>query len=227
MSDAKSPQKTRKPPAPKKVAGRGVMPQAVRRRRPEVETKQQLIELSGELIGEYGFAGCSIARLTQLAGISHGAFYRYFSSQQDLFDQVLPTFGKSMLAYIGAAVQDCADILEIERAGFNANFDYLLAHPYMYRLQFEAQMYSPEGYFTWQDHLATAYARSLQRRLPPEKADKITFDDLKVVTNMLIGARTWLWMSYGLEEGKVVPLSDQARSVYLKFSQRVLQELLE
>src|ERR1700759_5428746 len=102
-------------------------------------TRSQLLEAAGKLIGKYGYAGCSIARVTARAKIAHGTFYLHFKSQQDLFDHVLPVLGSKMLEVIAGAIPDPRDVIDLERRGFQANFDYLTSHPYMYRVLTEAE----------------------------------------------------------------------------------------
>src|SRR5690606_18903486 len=64
------------------------------------EIKRRLFEAAVKVVGRYGYAEASVARITQQAGVAHGTFYNYFENRQDLLDQLLPTLGHRMRAYI-------------------------------------------------------------------------------------------------------------------------------
>lgn len=180
------------------------------------ETRQQLLEAAGRVIGKYGYAGCTIARVTARAKIAHGTFYLHFRSQQELFDQVLPVLGAGMLKVIAAAIRDSKDILDLERRGFEANFAYLSAHPHMYRVLSEAELYAPEAFQGYLDTLTLGYARSLRRSLSPDMGD-LSDTELETLATMLIGARTYLLMRYGVKNHAVKPLPADKIETYLKF----------
>jgi AcrR family transcriptional regulator len=181
------------------------------------ETRMKLIEAAGKTIGKYGYVGCSIARVTTRAKIAHGAFYLHFSSQKDLFDAVLPTLGASMLHVIGQAIQHPKDILDLERRGFEANFDYLTKHPYMYRVLTEAELYAPAAFEQHMNAMVTGYARSLRRSRFSHHIDAYDDEELETIATMLIGARTFLLMRYGVDNNAVKPLPAGKIEAYLKF----------
>ena len=70
--------KRKRPPSPRQIAKNS-------------ETRRRLIEAAGLVVGKYGYAGASIARITAKAGVAHGTFYLHFANQQALFDVLLRT----------------------------------------------------------------------------------------------------------------------------------------
>jgi AcrR family transcriptional regulator len=191
-------------------------PSAARLQRNE-EVRLSLIESAGKTIGKYGYAGCSISRVTARAKIAHGAFYLHFSSQQDLYNAVLPTLGASMLHLIGQAIQSPKDIIDLERRGFKANFDYLTEHPYMYRVLSEAELYAPAAFQQHVNAMVTGYVRSLRRSRFLYYIDSYSDKELEAVATMLIGARAYLLMRYGVVNNAVKPLPPGKLETYLKF----------
>ena len=191
-------------------------PSAARLQRNE-EVRLRLIESAGKIIGKYGYLGCSISRVTARAKIAHGAFYLHFSSQQDLFDAVLPTLGASMLHVIGQAIQSPKDIIDLERRGFKANFDYLTDHPYMYRVLSEAELYAPAAFHQHVNAMVTGYVRSLLRSRFSHFIDSYSDEELETVATMLIGARAYLLTRYGVANNAVKPLPPGKLEAYLKF----------
>jgi AcrR family transcriptional regulator len=187
------------------------------RLQPNEEVRLKLIEAAGKMIGKYGYAGCSIARVTARAKFAHGAFYLNFASQQDLFDAVLPTLGASMLHEIGQAIQSPKDIIDLERRGFKANFDYLTNHPYLYRVLSEAELYAPAAYHQHLNAMVTGYVHSLRRSRFLHYIDSYSDDELEAIATMLIGARAYLLMRYGVVNNAVKPLPSGKLEAYLKF----------
>lgn len=181
------------------------------------QTRLHLLEAAGKVIGKYGYAGCTIARVTAKTKIAHGTFYLHFSSQQDLFDAVLPTLGERMLKLIAAAIHEPKDIIDLERRGFEENFAYLSKNNYMYRVLTEAELYAPKSFRQYMDGLANAYGRSLRRSKFGHQLDHFDDEELETIATMLIGARTYLLMRYGVINNVVKPLPKGKLESYLKF----------
>jgi AcrR family transcriptional regulator len=180
-------------------------------------TRLQMLEAAGRIIGKYGYSGCSIARVTAKAEVAHGTFYLHFGSQQDLFDAVLPVLGARMLTSIASAIQDPRDVIDLETRGFQANFDYLAKHPYMYRVLSEAELFAPGAFKQHVDTMVAGYARSLRRSKFAAQIEEFADDELETIATMLIGARTYLLMRYGVSDNVVKPLPPGKMESYLKF----------
>lgn len=180
-------------------------------------TRLQLLRAAGKVIGKYGYSGCTIARVTAKTKIAHGTFYLHFGCQQDLFDAVLPVLGARMLQVIAEAIHDSKDIIELERRGFQANFAYLSKNNYMYRVLTEAELYAPKSFRQYMDDVASAYGRSLRRSKFGHQLDDFDDEELETIATMLIGARTYLLMRYGVIDNVVKPLPQDKLESYLKF----------
>jgi TetR/AcrR family transcriptional repressor of nem operon len=53
------------------------------------ENRAQILEAAGRLFRERGFDGVSVAEVMQAAGLTHGGFYGYFASKDDLIAHTL------------------------------------------------------------------------------------------------------------------------------------------
>lgn len=194
-----------------------------RRRRSEAqlqkneETRMRLLNAAARVIGKYGYAGCSIARVAARAKVAHGTFYLHFKSQQELFDLLLPTLGARMLDRISEAVRNAPSLLEVERRGLETNFAYLVAHPYMYRLMMEAELFAPTAFRAHIYMLIERYVRSLRRSLKDQDAPLYSDVELEQVASMLLGARSYLLMRFCAVDGKIQPLSPDILDTYLRF----------
>ena len=63
-------------------------------------TKQKLFEAATKMVGKYGYAEASVARITEAAGVAQGTFYNHFENRQELLDQLLPKIGTDMVYFI-------------------------------------------------------------------------------------------------------------------------------
>lgn len=188
-----------------------------RRRRRNAATRRGLIEAAARVVGEHGYGGASIARITAEAGVAHGAFYLHFESQQALFDMLLPHIGEEMIDSIGAAVREAHSLAEIERRGIRANFAYLEAHPELRRILREAEAFAPEAYATFIGMLNARYLGSLRRSLAAGHIRGFTEAELEVVATMLMGARDFLIQRYTASDTGFAPLAEDVADVYLRF----------
>lgn len=73
--------------------------QSVRRRRKRGERKQELIELSIDVLAEYGYSGFTIAELAKAAGVSTALILFHFKTKKQLLLEVLKSLASD---YFGA-----------------------------------------------------------------------------------------------------------------------------
>ncbi len=152
-------------------------------------TRQRLLQATAEVVGEQGFAKASIDAITQRAEIAHGAFYLYFSSRQDAFDQVLAQLGQDLTSEIGAAIRDSHDIVELEKRAFQANITFSDTHPYMHRFMTEAELFAPDAYQAFMGSLRAGYVRSLKRSHRAGELADFREEELDAVAVLLMGLR--------------------------------------
>ncbi|HUN99350.1 MAG TPA: helix-turn-helix domain-containing protein, partial [Bradyrhizobium sp.] len=63
-------------------------------------TKQKIFDAATRIVGRYGYAEASVARITEQAGVAQGTFYNHFDNRQELLDQLLPKIGQDMVRFI-------------------------------------------------------------------------------------------------------------------------------
>ncbi len=180
------------------------------------ETRRRLIEAAGRVVGKHGYAGASIARITEKAGVAHGAFYLHFRSQQDLFDILLPTIGADMLAAISEAIQDAGSLDELERRGFQAMIDYLVQHPHLWRVTTEAELYAPKAHAQHLQSMTQRYVRSLRRSLAHDEVRDFDETELEAVAAMLMGARHYLITRHAVVGGKIRAVEGSLAETYVR-----------
>ena len=125
-------------------------------------TKRKIFDAATKIVGKYGYAEASVARITEEAGVAQGTFYNHFENRQELLDQLLPKIGIDMVRFIRARTGTAQTARqEIER--FSAFFDFIREVPEFLRILNEAEFFAPIGYQKHFDNISTAYVRILQR----------------------------------------------------------------
>lgn len=181
--------------------------------------KRRLFEAAITVVGEHGYAGATVSRITNLAKVAQGTFYNYFPNRQDLLDQLLPTLGQEMLNYIRDKIQGVEGEKELERARFRAFFDYLIETPQFMRILYEAQLYAPTGYDRHMQNVSRNYIRALQKG---GFSKRFSEQELEVVTLMMMGARSYLSYAFAYDGDKVNLPPDAVFSAYDKLILRGL-----
>src|SRR3546814_15231196 len=87
----------------------------------------------------------------------------------------------------------------------------------MYRVLTEAEMFAPAAYHRHMDSMVSGYARSLRRSKFAHQLEGFDSEELETIATMLIGARTFLLMRYGVENNIVKTLPADKLESYLKF----------
>src|SRR5215204_3361823 len=91
-------------------------------------TKQRLLDAATKVVGKYGYAEASVARITEEAGVAQGTFYNHFENRQELLDQLLPKLGIDMVEFIRERT-GTADAATQEIKRFGAFFDFIREVP--------------------------------------------------------------------------------------------------
>ena len=85
-------------------------------------TRRRLLDAAERIFGEIGFYDASIVKITEAAGVAQGTFYLYFSSKQEIFEELV----RDLNARVRHAMQESAaqgrDRIEAERLGFRGYF---------------------------------------------------------------------------------------------------------
>lgn len=65
--------------------------------------REELLDLAFSLCRSEGFDAMSVDQLTRVAGVAKGTFYHYFSSKDDLLEQLVHRFGDALFDLLSAA----------------------------------------------------------------------------------------------------------------------------
>jgi AcrR family transcriptional regulator len=184
-------------------------------------TKQKIFDAATKVVGKYGYAEASVARITEEAGVAQGTFYNHFENRQELLDQLLPKIGIDMVRFISALTNPTvAEYLEIER--FCAFFDFIREVPEFLRILNEAEFFAPSGYQKHLDNISTAYVRILRRARLAGAIDDYSDEEFEAIVHMFMGARGYLTRRYSYSTDGVTAVPDHVTSAYRKLITRGL-----
>jgi len=180
-------------------------------------TRAALLDAAARVVGRHGYAEASIARITEYAGVAQGTFYNYFGSRQELLDQILPNLSDEMLEFIRKRVAEISDPVEREREQFQAFFAYLVERPEFFRVLHEAEQFAPQAYRQHHSKVEEGYLRWFKRLQGTGVLSRFTDAELKVVAEILMGARDYIAMLYSLSNGeKAKPVPEHVVTSYMK-----------
>jgi AcrR family transcriptional regulator len=78
------------------------------RSRKGAETRARLLEGAKQVFEEDGFLEARISDIAERAGLSHGSFYHYFDSKEQIFREVAEEMDDRLSAPLGAVILDPA-----------------------------------------------------------------------------------------------------------------------
>lgn len=180
------------------------------------DVKRRLFGAAAKMVGRYGYADASVARITDAAGVAQGTFYNHFENRQELLDQLLPVIGQQMVAFIRTRIDQANSELEKEVTRFRAFFDFLKETPEFLRILNEAEVYAPTSYQHHLDNISAAYVRLLKRARGPGRVGDYTDEELEVIVHVLMGARGYLSRRYAYGEDGPQAVPDHVFSAYEK-----------
>jgi len=184
-------------------------------------TKRKIFDAATKIVGKYGYAEASVARITEAAGVAQGTFYNHFENRQQLLDQLLPKIGVDMVRFIRERTGTAhAARQEIER--FGAFFDFIREVPEFLRILNEAEFFAPIGYQKHLDNVSTAYVRILRRARHAGAIDGFSDEEFEAIVHMFMGARGYLSRRYSYAAGAVTAVPDPVISAYAKLITRGL-----
>ena len=184
-------------------------------------TKRKIFDAATKMVGKYGYAEASVARITEEAGVAQGTFYNHFENRQELLDQLLPKIGIDMVHFIRERTGTAhAARQEIER--FSAFFEFIREVPEFLRILNEAEYFAPTSYQKQLDNIATAYVRILRRARLAGAIVDFSDEEFEAIVHMFMGARGYLSRRYSYAGGKVTAVPDHVISAYQKLVTRGL-----
>lgn len=159
-------------------------------------TREALLAAAEEVFGDLDYHGASIVKITQAAGVAQGTFYRYFTSKEAVFDELVTDLNSRVRRAMSEGAERGRTRAEAERYGFEAYFRFTEAHPKLYRIIRQAEMVSPEILKRHYERIAEGYVAGLERAMDAgevRRADPEVLAYALMGVGEMIGMRWILW----------------------------------
>ncbi|MER8007013.1 MULTISPECIES: TetR family transcriptional regulator [unclassified Streptomyces] len=111
-------------------------------RRPSAERRRQLTEAAIRAMARDGVPRTTTRSIAAEAGVSLSVFHYCFDSKQALIESVITTLTDHSVAVVNKALRPKATLEETVRAGFQAYWDHVRAHPDEHMLTYELTQYA-------------------------------------------------------------------------------------
>lgn len=142
-------------------------------------TQQRILDAALQVFGEVGYHGCSIDRITTVAGCSRVSFYQYFSSKEDVFRHLAGQVAREV-----AASTEALGPITADRDGWDEVRGWAARHSEIYRRYrpvyqaFQAAAESDEAVAvgaasTGEQNVALIRSRLVGADLPPSRLDPL------------------------------------------------------
>lgn len=165
-------------------------------------TRIRLLAAAEDVFGELGYDQASVSEITRRAGVAQGTFYLYFQSKKAIFSELVRQVGRDVRHAIQQAVRGIDDRMEMERKGFETFFEYVRAHPSIYRIVRQAEFVDRSAFRDYYESFAEGYVQGLKRA---SKKGQVRELDPEVVAWCLMGMGDLLGIRWILlrRDGKV------------------------
>jgi AcrR family transcriptional regulator len=111
-------------------------------RLPSAERRRQLTEAAIRAMARDGVARTTTRSIAAEAGVSLSVFHYCFDSKQQLIESVITTITGHYVTVVKEAIRPRATLEETVRAGFEAYWDHVRAHPDEHMLTYELTQYA-------------------------------------------------------------------------------------
>ena len=153
------------PPSPHAGSPAGTVDRVARSTGRGERTRRRILDAAESVFAQFGFHDASIVRITEEAGVAQGTFYIYFSSKQQVFDEVVLDLNHRVRQAMAQASEGATSRLDAERRGFAAFFAFTAEHPSLYRLIRQAEFVSPEIHHRHYERIISGYIPHLEKAM--------------------------------------------------------------
>jgi AcrR family transcriptional regulator len=125
------------------------------------ETRSRLLQAAEVEFGLRGYYKTSVADIARRAGVALGTVYVHFHSKEELFVELIHEINHGLRRASAAGFADLRDRREIERAGFQAFFEFIGRHRQAYGIVREAEFVNGQSGRWYYQSLGKPYAAGL------------------------------------------------------------------
>jgi AcrR family transcriptional regulator len=173
------------------------------------ETRRRLLGAAEAVFAELGYHEASMVRITEAAGVAQGTFYLYFSSKQEIFEDVVREINRRVRQAVSEATRDVSSRRQAEELGFRAFLRFAGENPTLYRVLRQAEVVAPAVLREHYELLLGPYAKALREAM---EGGEIAASDPELLAVVLggiaeiFGLRFALWPDDRLSEQQLTEL---------------------
>jgi AcrR family transcriptional regulator len=179
-------------------------------------TRQRLLAVATALFAEKGYAGVRIADITEAAGLSQGAFYRYFADRRELMLELMRQLTGEAFDFVRVP-WDEQDPMDSVLRSTQLYFKFYGDHRALFGLLVELGQTDADVAQIWAQSRRAFYARIAQSLRPGIEAGKLRGDVDVDVAAELMGSMTefYAFQRFVLRDGVVkdVPVEESAQDL--------------
>lgn len=179
-------------------------------------SRERLLSVATSLFAEKGYAGVRIADITEAAGLSPGAFYRYFKDRRDLMLALLQELTAEAFDFVRVP-WSAEDPMHSVLRSTQLYFKFYGDHRTSFGLLVELGQTDPEVGKIWAESRRAFYARIAQSLRRGVQSGRLRVDVDVDVAAELMGSMTefYAFQRFVLGDGVVkdVPLDESARTL--------------
>ncbi len=122
-------------------------------------TQQRILDAALQVFGDEGYYPSRIDRITERAGCSRASFYQYFSSKEEVFQQLTGQVARQL-----SASTEALDLLTPDRAGWETIRTWVARHGEIYR-RYEPAFHAFQAASESDDAVASGSVRWQERNI--------------------------------------------------------------
>jgi AcrR family transcriptional regulator len=161
-------------------------------------TRQRLLEAAENVFAELGYHEASIVKITEAAGVAQGTFYLYFSSKQEIFEELVRDLNRRVRHAMAEGAERGRTRREAELLGFRGYFEFTAQHGALYRIIRQAEFVSPQTLHDHYQAIASGYVAALEAAMDSGEVARM---DPEVLAWALMGMGELLGMRWIVWEG--------------------------
>jgi len=196
----------------------------MRKERDGESTKEQVLRAARQVFAGHGFAGASLAMISQVCGISDGLILHHFKSKENLYLAVQEDLAAEYLGVITAASSDTQDERQLALATLRAAFQYWKEDSAYYRISLWAYLENQSALIEQETKLTVGLAEKVRQMQQAGQADG-RFSPVALLT-MTIGPLHF-WMRHREVFKEVLRLEGSLEELDREFEAQFIQMIMK
>jgi len=196
----------------------------MRKERDGESTKAVVLKAARQAFADHGFAGTSLAMISQACGISDGLILHHFRNKENLYRMVQEDLAAEYLGVIGQAAAQAQDERQIALQTLRAAFQYWSEDTAYYRISLWAYLENQSALIESEARLTAGLAEKVKEMQVHGQADE-RFSPVALLT-MTIGPLHF-WVRHREEFRRTLHLEKSMEELDADFEQEFIRMIVK